>query len=86
MKHVLVIIERPLPGAGGEAQSWLLLQQDIATYTATAAGIERIAENVLLIVLEKGLHSLAQIVVNIELRGFAHRALIFDQSPEWIRG
>ena len=66
-------------------QAWRTAKQEIRHITATSANSELLAENCVLISLEHGLATLSRLISIAEDAQCAHRALFFEEPPQWVR-
>lgn len=82
MHTILLIIEKPSEDDYDKTDAWRTLLEEIRNTIKTCEGIDRPADNVLLIPLATGLRQFAKICSK---SGFPYRCLFLQEAPEWVK-
>jgi hypothetical protein len=84
MHSVLFVIEKPLSMTAQQSLAWQHLGRRLADSSGTAAGTRVLSENALMLDLSNGLETLAVLVELAAGNSFEHRALFFEEAPQWV--
>lgn len=82
---VLIVVEKPEEHDREKFEYWQKFLTESQRILKRATGIQRLAENVILISLERGLSMSTEVLHKAGDCHLKYQVLFFEQEPQWIR-